>query len=508
MSDLAAFDPPPSPPPPSYEISQHEFDQKTSHVLEQSARDPPPRRVDEEGFEVWDEAIFEAALNGMSTLSVGEASRPSHRRASSSSAAPTSTPGSGHGLGYSLEKERIRSPPQEPPAGSGYGYGASLGSGSGSRPYADSASSSSVPSSTRQNVRPLRVQKRIRPQKERPAWYAEAGLGGGSPPPSPLEPQTQAGSSFSRPPPVQLQRGRTVMTSADREGTPPPEFTPVGPSLDGPPYEDAIVMTYEGEPLPPAPGANGTPEPPAFSTPTPPSPLTPASTLPAAEPAHPIRSQTPPAHSHPRPHSAAWQRHPVHSQSMPQNLPASSVSPVPRPHVAAHHQSLPFPSSQHGNVQARPLSFYPPGQPNAPRVPFNPQMAYAKPIAPLIPAQAADTGPQLVDPSAFYSHAVSAHYSFNVPARLTNQTHAGQSMQSRYSQHFTQDIAPSPNGFGSNHIDKGVPPLVSPRPNYGYSQAAFSDTASIYSQNGEATNWAPNGQQGWQSTGGGYQTYR
>lgn len=61
-------------------------------------------------------------------------------------------------------------------------------------------------------------------------------------------------------------------------------------------------------------------------------------------------------------------------------------------------------------------------------------------------------------------------------------------------------------------------PVASPRPNYGYSQATFSDTASIYSQSSTMTtattmtnnnnNWGNGGQQGWPPAGGGYQTYR
>ena len=44
-----------------------------------------------------------------------------------------------------------------------------------------------------------------------------------------------------------------------------------------------------------------------------------------------------------------------------------------------------------------------------------------------------------------------------------------------------------PNGFGMDSADKGTPLVASPRPNYGYSQAAFDDTASIYSQSSTST---------------------
>ncbi len=380
MSDLTAFDPPPSPPPPSYDISQHEFDQKTSHILEQSTRDPPQRRADDDGFEIWDEAIFEAALNGMSTLSVGHQRQPSSsdRRASSSSAAPppafSPPPGSSRNSSYPPEKQRPRPLPSGPPAATSSSSGSGTSSGSGSGSYLGTPSSSSVPSSPPQEVRPLRVQKKTRPQKERPAWYAEAGLGGGSPPPSPLEPQpqpqprVQVGGSSLRVAQTTLRRGLTVFNhiEGDRESTPPPEFSHVGPSLDGPPYE-TIVMTYEGNstspgpplapsPAPPAfsaqPAPSRAPEPPAFSaesaatrSPEPPafSPPPPAvqSAVPARAPA-PDSAASQPSHGHPDPHAEAAHRHPTHSQSLPQRPISSSIAPRP---FAAHHQSRPASSS-------------------------------------------------------------------------------------------------------------------------------------------------------------------
>ncbi|KAM5540526.1 hypothetical protein V8D89_005984 [Ganoderma adspersum] len=536
MSDLAAFDPPPSPPPPSYEISQFEFDRKTSHILEQSTRDPPQRRVDDEGFEIWDEAVFEAALNGMSTLSVGHSRRPSTSdpRAGSSSTAPppafSPPPGSSRNTSYPPEKQRPRPLPSGPPPASSSSSVSGSSSGSGSGSHVGSSSSSSVPSSPPQEVRPLRVQKKARPQKERPAWYAEAGLGGGSPPPSPLEPhpQPQAGSSSSRAAQPPLRRGLTVFNHADedREATPPPEFSPVGPSLDGPPYE-TIVMTYEGNSTSPGPAPAPSPAPPAFSA----EPVAPPASEPPAFSVEPVatRSPEPPAFAPPPPtgqppapapapvpapdpapsqpswvypdHVAAAHRHPTHSQSLPQRPVSSSTAPRP---PAAHHQSMSSSTSIYDKVQvqSRPMSFYPPGQPNAPRVPFNPQVAYAKPSMPPLPTRGEDADPHLANPSSFYSNAVSAHYSFNVPARMRKQTLPPQ--------------PEPPNIAQQQYPGMGMAtPVASPRPNYGYSQATFSDTASIYSQSSTTTtattttnNWGNGGQQGWPPAGGGYQTYR
>lgn len=401
MSNVA-YDPPPSPPPPSYEISQHEFDQKTSHVLEQSAAEPPPRRVDKEGFEIWDEAIYEAQA-ALNTLSLGQSSQFPHstgngqaaaqahsRHPSSSSSSiplsPTFSPSPRYGSRYPPEKSRAL--PELVAASS---------SSSASRSSAG-AGPSSPPSSPPQTVRPLRVNKRTRTTKERPAWYADAGLGGGSLPPSPL--QSSAGTSSAqeeRP----LRRQLTVFNNIEREDTPPPEFTPVGPSLDGPPY-DAIVMTYQGEPPPPpASSSSGMPEPPAFSTPPPPieyvtpqpqvSPLPTDSAIPQLQVPHA-----------PVPRAGSVRPHPTHAQSLPE--PQAHHTPSPRPHPV-HHQSVPVArppptSTTRGGAALRATAYEPAS--SAPRLSFNPQMAYAKPVVPTVAARTVDTEPQVVNPSAFY----------------------------------------------------------------------------------------------------------
>ena len=400
MSD-PAYDPPPSPPPPSYEISQHEFDQKTSRILEQSAAEPPPRRVDKDGFEIWDEAVFEAQV-ALNTLSLGQSSQsngkaavvtPAHSRqgsvASSSAnhaSPPPFVPSSQYGSSYPPEKPRARRQlPQLPSAGGASGHGSRAGS--------DSGSSLSPPSSPPQSVRPTRVSRRA-PTKERPSWYAEAGLGGSSPPMSPLQSSASSSSGSSsaqqeRP----LRRQLTVFNNTEREVTPPPEFTAVGPSLDGPPYE-TIVMTYEGEPPPPAAGIleppiSATPPPPGdFATPQPQRARTPASTVASHAPV-------------PRPSSG--RPHPPHAQSLPQR--PSHATPSPRPH-AVHAQSMPAGSSvsmRRDGAALRASAFEPAGQlSNAPRLSFNPQMAYTKPVAPTMAARSEDAELQAVNPTAFY----------------------------------------------------------------------------------------------------------
>ncbi|RPD67151.1 hypothetical protein L226DRAFT_608391 [Lentinus tigrinus ALCF2SS1-7] len=486
MSDPAAYDAPPSPPPPSYEISQHEFDQKTSHVLEHSAAEPPRPRIDEDGFEIWDDAVYEARA-GMDHLSLSpngtssqaqahthharaaSTSRSSNEASSSSPPAFTPVPGQWRVTGYGFPQEKAK---QRQLPVSAEAVGGSSGSGSS---IASSPSSSSSPPQVMQSppqavqsppqeppappsgIQPLRVAKKSRPRKERPAWYAEAGLGGNSPPPSPLASEA---SSSTGPRQVPLRRQLTVFNNTERELTPPPEFSAIGPSLDGPPYE--TLLTYEGT-SPPPPSA---PEPPAFEPLPPPVPPAAAPTIPQPRsPATPV----------PRSGSARLGPHPAHSQSLPQN----HTAPSPRPHTV-HHQTMPAVPQYGSSIRA---SLFEPGgkSNNTPRLSFNPQMAYAKPVAPAMPAFAADAEPQAVNPSAFYSHAVSAHYSFNVPARMRRPTQSEQPPVSQSSR----------SGYGAP--DKAV---ASPRPSYAYGQANFQETA-----HNMGAAWGANTQQAWPAGG-------
>ncbi|TFK91805.1 hypothetical protein K466DRAFT_643672 [Polyporus arcularius HHB13444] len=481
MSDLDA---PPSPPPPSYEFSQQEFDQKTSRVLEQSAAEPPQPRVDEDGFEVWDDALFEAALAGVHNLTLspkaqGKSSQAHGHVHYAASGSGNSSVASSSGFPQEKAKQR-QLPARAEAGGESSGSGSSIASSPPLLPSSQLVQSppqvvQSLPQEAQSpppGVQPLRFTKKSRPRKERPAWYAEAGLGGNSssPPPSPLTSEASSSSGGRQMP---LRRQLTVFNHTEREQTPPPEFSAIGPSLDGPAYE-APFMRYEGTP-PPLPPA---PEPPAFEPLPRPVLAAPACTTPQPRaPAAPV----------PRPASA--RPDPAHSQSLPQNPPA----PTPRPHVI-HHQTFPslppIPSAQYGSgVRA---SLFEPGEKHhrGPRLSFNPQMAYAKPIAPAMPAFAADE-PQVSNPSAFYSHAVSAHYSFNVPARMRKPTQAEQPAFSH------SQFAPQPMGMAAaSNPNYGAPGAVasvaSPRPSYGYGQADFQETA-----HNMGAAWGSNAQQGW-----------
>ncbi|KAH9943426.1 uncharacterized protein BXZ73DRAFT_97468 [Epithele typhae] len=408
-----------SPPPPSYEISQHDFDQKTSHVIEQTANGPPPRRVDDEGFEIWDDALFDAARIGVNNLSLnaGQSSRLSAGSSSTSPIAPPSFPDPKSPYGYPPEKGRA--PPSAvralPSMTTNMGAPSHPGTSSGSHSFA--ASSQSPPQyaapplqpSPATDVRPLRVQKKpARQQKERPAWYREAGLGGGSPPPSPL--QSTVGSSSSRSGVPPLRRGLTVFNATERDTTPPPEFSAVGPTLDGPPYE--VVLAYQGsqqgldtEPARPL-YHRASPAPPAARvTPTPPelsrTPHPPGHGL--------VHSQTAPD-AGPQPRHLS--HHPTHAQSYP---------PVPVP----AHQAIPRPTAERSvPAVTRPPVFQTPQY--GPRVSFNPQSAYPKPAFAMMPTHSEDAEAPVTDVSAFYSNAVSAQFSFNVPARMKRTSYMEQ----------------------------------------------------------------------------------
>ncbi|KAH9853460.1 hypothetical protein C2E23DRAFT_728219 [Lenzites betulinus] len=433
----ALCNPPGSPPPPAYEISQTEFDQKTEHVVAESAKEPPEPRVDEDGFEVWDDAVFAAALAGVESLSVG---------GSSSREIPSSATGTHPTSSYPREKARAVSE-QSPP-----------------RPANVRFASESVGSSSSQ-TRPLKVSKKMRPGKERPAWYDEAGLGAAPSSSSGARTETARTGTQAAAPAGDAQRRvargprrqLTVMNNTgdvvrdSREDTPPPEFTPVGPDLDGPPYEEAVVMSYDGPELEPS---DLDPAPPAFDslsmsyTPQPPPPP----------------QQAPPQADHIRPHA----------QSLPPAPPISTLHPN-RPHVD-HAQTMPSapPARQQPSSAAIPIKNY---QPNAkytsaPRVSFDHRMAYGKAL-PSVPQDEEPLPQQVFGASAFYNHAVAAHFTPNLPARM-RQPHAQSDRSSVYSQDWAMPAAPASNyGHYGSPPHQAAPLVVSPRPSYAYGQAAF-----------------------------------
>ena len=316
MSNPALFDPTDSPPPPAYELTDQQYDQKTSQIIETSLAEPARQSSNDDFWEVWDEAAFEAA-----------AARLSLTGPSSSSSNP---------------------PPPPPPI---------------SETAKAKAREAGMPGNDPE-VAPLRIVKKsaqspppTRKEKERPSWYEEAQLDQ-VPQSSSAQPAVPQSTRASLPSPPRR-------TSYDREPTPPPSFEAVGPSLDGPPYEDAhpiqpgptIIMTYSaGDSRPASPLQSPVAQAPSFGFPAAPN----------------TRSYTP---------------QPTHQHVPPAPRPVST-QPPPVPRVPVQP-----PVQQRASTEFSLLG---------PRVPFNPQVAYnKKPSRYGLPEE--EPLPQKVDAASFYA---------------------------------------------------------------------------------------------------------
>ncbi|KAI0638199.1 hypothetical protein C8Q77DRAFT_1153867 [Trametes polyzona] len=454
----AAYDPSGSPPPPSYELSQTEFDQKTRQVVEESAREPPEPRVDEDGFEVWDDAVFEAALAGVASLSVGPG------------ASTESAPSGSRPLPSRPPEKARAAPEQSSPNPRHYDH---------VRQPSGSGSSSAGPSTSQ--TRPLNVSKKTRTGKERPSWFEEAGLGTTTSDSQPTQSHADAPSQpgaqprGARPAPRRLavtnNTGDVPAPEVERGGTPPPEFTAVGPPLDGPPYE-TLVMSYHGPELDP--DESMAAPPPAFD----------------ALPDTSYASQPPPEAPPQLPDHA--RPPPAHAQSLPPNVPSSDHPPATRPHVD-HAQTMPPAAAPRAppSPMVVPLKAYEPQSKfsGAPRVVFDPRTAYGKPL-PTVPQ---DEEPRLpaFDASAFYNHAVAAHFSPNLPARMR------QPVQTDRSSIYSQDSSCAPTSIPArgSYGGYGGPPaqaptvVASPRPSYAYGQATFPATSNSSTDGGGTQHW-------------------
>lgn len=284
MSDPSVFDTSDEPPPPAYEFSQQEFDQKINRAIETSRSEPPPP-VQEEEWEVWDDAAFDAAI---ARLNLNDSSSSNSSSSAAAAALAESAP--------------------------------------------SSSSSSSAP---KPNVVPLRIVKKsahpsVPKAKERPSWYDEAQLG--------QEPASSSQNTAPQPQPQPQPQSRPLPSNViprqseypDREPTPPPMFTERDETIDGPPYE-AVVMSYTpgDESRSPSPLASPVLPPPPpppmapihmddYLTPDPPPPRR---SLPAARPQGSRPNPVAPAA-----HSAYRNPH----QSLPApNRPVARMSPRP-----------------------------------------------------------------------------------------------------------------------------------------------------------------------------------
>ncbi|KAF9646001.1 hypothetical protein BDM02DRAFT_3189194 [Thelephora ganbajun] len=284
-------------PPPAYEVSQETFDQKTRQGIQASLE----HQADTHHlWEEWDEAKFE-----VNSRALAEAP------ASSSSSAP-SLPSV---TAQQYAKEKAPMPPSPPPR------------------------------QEEPAIRPLRIVKKSQTAAYKKAVEATSYQSNNVP----------GGPTFSPNEGASLNRSSSMFSVGRR--TPPPMFESVGPSLDGPNYEE-VVMTYVPEDSRPS------------------SPMSILSTDSYRPPLPP-----PPQMSDSRPNMV---------------MPPPSPSPI-------RQQPTSMPT------QAQRPQYQQPRR----RVGFDPMSAYkSKPAF----TPGLEPTPERVDPSSFYNSAVSAHLS-TVPQR-------------------------------------------------------------------------------------------
>lgn len=352
MADHADFDTPDSPPPPAYEFCQQEFDQKVSHALEASQAEPPRESAGEDEWEAWDETIFAAAAARLtlSDASAGAGSSTYYLRSPHADAS-VSHLGTAPGQGPIPGNGKARSDGREDAHAEG-----AFGPGGGS-------------------VQPLRIVKKATPlaqpeagsakEKERPSWYAEAQLDAGPPQDAP-----QPATSFR----AEVHRSDSIVSRSD---TPPPMFTPIGPSLDGPPYEGPpVVLTY-------VPGDS--------------RPASPLHSPPATQTTF---AGAPFSHSR----SGSTGRRSLPQPPQPQ-APQRSFSPSSFVQARPTHQSLPPPRPPPSTGSPRPTTAYHPKPVySAPRVAFDPRMAYADAKSSPFDTHGLEPPPPKVNAAALYRY--------------------------------------------------------------------------------------------------------
>ena len=206
-------------PPPPYEPSQQEFDQKTSLALEASASDirQTPDSPGEDVWEDYDEEAFEIAFQA------AQAARQRQSEAESLTAGPSdATSLTQSSRRWSVEK---------------------------------------VDHPITPTVQPLRIHKKAPSSsyraKEQPSWYAEAHLGGSSsfqPLSSPSSLYEERHSSHATP-----SQHQFIPEHDEDNVTAPPPFEHQGPDLDGPPFEEVVLAYHASAPPSPlsSPSASG-----------------------------------------------------------------------------------------------------------------------------------------------------------------------------------------------------------------------------------------------------------
>ncbi|KAH9045217.1 hypothetical protein EDB85DRAFT_7864 [Lactarius pseudohatsudake] len=244
-------------PPPSYQLSQEQFDRKTSHAIQLSSSIPQPI-IDGDGWPIYDEAAFEAVAKSYEQFPPGSSSA---------------------GLGADMSRhERQNSFTSRPP--------------------------STGPMKTRSSER------RRRNRHPDPDCLSE-----------------------------------------DRLATPPPPFTATGPSLDGPPFEDVVTLSYPGPQAVPT-----QPQPPPLSRVT--QPIAPLR-LPSPGPGPSPRFSDPQTQTQTQAPS-----NPYHSRRLapaPPNIPSRLVPSSTITRVEFDPQMAYSPNGRNGNnsaVQGGASAFY------------------------------------------------------------------------------------------------------------------------------------------------------
>ncbi|KAH9076983.1 hypothetical protein EDB83DRAFT_2671688 [Lactarius deliciosus] len=244
-------------PPPSYQLSQEQFDRKTSHAIQLSSSIPQPI-IDGDGWPIYDAAAFEAVAKSYEQFPPGSSSA---------------------GLGTDMSRHERQN------------------------------SFTSLPPSTG----PMKNRSSERRRRNR------------------------------HPDPDFL--------SEDRLATPPPPFTATGPSLDGPPFEDVVTLSYPG----PGPQAVPTqPQPPLLSRVT--QPIAPVR-LPSPGPGPSPRFSDPQTQNQPP-------SNPYHSQRLapaPPNIPSRLIPSSTITRVEFDPQMAYAPNGRNGNnsaVQGGASAFY------------------------------------------------------------------------------------------------------------------------------------------------------
>lgn len=311
-----------SSPPPAY--AEQEFDQKVSTALQVSLSvpQPPLGGEEEEEWEEWDDAAFNAAAQAVSSLG-------SH--------------------GVDLHSSR--------------GLGLASSSSSSTRPqesHLPERKGGDIQSHNLSAIKPLCIHKKTpspRP-KPRPSWLSETQV----------DAQSSASGSIRHEIPPDDDEDHSI---------PPPPFTEVAPSPDGRPI---IVLSYQ---------------PPGDSRP--PSPLNSPMQMPLQIPAtygrdsaplsrpssrtQPDQPQTYTEHFHANSQATSWSHRPTR-QSLP------GIRPLPNPHAQQRPSTMIMSSSKH---------------PQAPRMNFNPYVAYGQSGEIFEPSPTQYSGRQF-NPSELYKY--------------------------------------------------------------------------------------------------------